>query len=150
VIVVLGANSAPIAPEIEHWSVETVWNPNWQSGKSTSIQAGIRALSSSPAPFDAAVLMTCDQPHVDTALLNAILDRHRILPESIIACEYSGTTGVPALIPQKYFEELMQLTGDEGAKALIAAHSREVQTVSFPEGGVDIDTLPDLNMLRLR
>lgn len=147
VIVVLGAYADSITAEIESLPVKIAWNPEWQEGKSTTIQAGIRALLSSPTPLDATIVMTCDQPHVDSDLINAILDRHYLWPESIVACEYSGTLGVPALIPQKYFEELMRLTGDEGAKVLIAAHPEAVQRIDFPEGAIDIDTLPDLGKL---
>ncbi len=147
VIVVLGAYSDLVTSEIGGMRVEIVRNPSWPEGKATSIQAGIRSVSLSQEPCTAVILMTCDQPHVDSDLLNSIIDQHDARPDSIVACEYSGTVGVPALIPRKYFADLMRLTGDEGAKALMVAHPDEIQPISFPEGTIDIDTPQDLETL---
>jgi molybdenum cofactor cytidylyltransferase len=147
IIVVLGAHAESIIPEIRDMCAEIACNPDWQQGKATTIKAGMNAVTLSPTPFDSVILMTCDQPHVDSALLNAIIDRHGSWPDCIVACEYAGTTGVPALVPRKYFGDLLSLSGEEGAKSLIRTHPEATQTIHFPDGALDIDSPRDLELL---
>jgi molybdenum cofactor cytidylyltransferase len=66
----------------------------------------------------------------------------------IIASEYSGTLGVPALFNRTLFSELMALKSTEGAKKLIKKHIHEVFSVPFPEGAIDIDTPKDYERLQ--
>ncbi len=42
----------------------------------------------------------------------------------------------------------MNLEGDEGARALIAAHSAEVMGVKFADAGLDIDCEKDVETLK--
>ena len=50
----------------------------------------------------------------------------------IVACEYAGTVGVPALFTRALFDELAALSPDAGAKQVIAHHGEEVVPVPFP------------------
>ena len=40
----------------------------------------------------------------------------------IVACEYAGTIGVPALFERSLFPELLALSGTTGAKPVLEAH----------------------------
>jgi molybdenum cofactor cytidylyltransferase len=66
----------------------------------------------------------------------------------IIASEYSGTLGVPALFNRTLFSELMTLKSTEGAKKLIKKHIHQVFSVPFAEGAIDIDTPKDYEQLQ--
>jgi molybdenum cofactor cytidylyltransferase len=57
----------------------------------------------------------------------------------MVACEYAGTFGVPALFERSRFGELLQLKGDRGAKRVLARHPEDVLRVPWPDGAVDID-----------
>jgi molybdenum cofactor cytidylyltransferase len=61
-----------------------------------------------------------------------------------VAAAYSNTLGVPALFEERYFEELVQLTGSEGAKKVIFNHQAEVHALDFQLGAVDLDTEEDV------
>ena len=67
--------------------------------------------------------------------------------KDIVACAYADTIGTPALFTQKYFDVLMKLEGDEGAKKLMKTYSEDVATVDFPKGYIDIDTKEDYENL---
>ncbi len=62
-----------------------------------------------------------------------------MLRQEVKASHYAGRNGVPAYFPQKYFTELMALTGDAGARALLAQARYE----DLENGEFDIDTAED-------
>jgi molybdenum cofactor cytidylyltransferase len=115
--------------------VTLVDNDEYRQGMSTSIARGIAAAG------DARVLITlCDQPLVTSAHLRELLS----IDAPIVATEYNGLRGVPAVFARPFAAELCALRGDRGARAVIAAHGDEVQAIRFEDAAVDIDTDADL------
>jgi len=146
-IVVTGAYADRIRDELDCFPATIIENHSWQEGVATSIQLGIETLEQSDMPLRAVLLMTSDQLRVSTPLINRIIDKYDNQPNRIVACEYEETIGVPALFDQAYFPELKSLRGDRGAKSIINSHLDCVVTVAFPDGGLDIDTARDMEML---
>ena len=62
VVVVLGANQAPIQAELKDLPIQLVHNPNWQEGMASSLQTGLNYLSSTS--IDAFLVLLTDQPFV--------------------------------------------------------------------------------------
>ena len=87
--------------------------------------------------------MLCDQPFVTADILNDLVTTQRLTGKSIVASIYGTTRGVPALFSRNFFDELMSLAADEGARRTIASHPRDVATIIFPRGAIDIDTPRD-------
>jgi molybdenum cofactor cytidylyltransferase len=143
VVIVLGANEAFIRPEIADLSVQIVENPDWEQGMGSSIQIGIRQLLTTQPPIQAAVLMLCDQPLVDTSLINQLVECYKTSQGAVVASEYNGQLGVPALFDQKLFAELLQLDGPAGAKKIIEKYKPTCYRLPFPEGALDVDTPED-------
>lgn len=149
VVVVLGAAAeritaaADLGPE-----VEMVFNPDWEAGMSTSVRAGLRrALDLDPA-LDAALFLVVDQPFVDAALLQRLLDTFRAGKAPIVAARYGDRPGVPALFDRALFPELERLLGDRGARPLFEKYRASLHTVAFPRGRFDLDTPEDYEKLR--
>jgi molybdenum cofactor cytidylyltransferase len=94
--------------------------------------------------------MLCDQPFVDASLLDQLITVKYTSGKGIVAASYSNTLGVPVLFEGHYFEELLQLTGSEGAKKVIFKHQAEVHALDFPLGAVDLDTEEDVNQFLIR
>jgi molybdenum cofactor cytidylyltransferase len=143
-VVVLGANAELIQTGFDYSSNPFIVNPDWQQGMSSSMQAGLRFLMEKEV-IDHVVLMLCDQPFVDASLLDELITTKETSGKGIVAAAYSSTLGVPALFDRRYFEELLQLTGSEGAKKVIFKHQAEVRALDFPLGAVDLDTEEDVN-----
>ncbi len=143
-VVVLGANAARIQTGFDPSSTPFIVNPDWQHGMSSSMQAGLHYLIEKEA-IDQVVLMLCDQPFVDASLLDQLITLKADSGKGIVAAAYSDTLGVPALFDGRYFEELLQLTGSEGAKKVIFNHFQEVHAIDFPLGAVDLDTEEDVS-----
>ncbi len=148
-VVVLGANADRIQTGFEPSSALFIVNPHWEQGMSSSMQAGLRFLMAKEA-IDQVLLMLCDQPFVDASLLDQLITSKETSGKGIVAAAYSNTLGVPALFDTRYFEELSQLTGSEGAKKVIFNHQAEVHALDFPLGAVDLDTEEDVNQFLSR
>ena len=144
VIVVLGANSGVIRPNIENKPVHIIHNADWEEGMALSIRLGVTELKKNPET-DSVLLMLCDQPFVQTALLDQIIQAKS--KKGIVACVYNDTIGPPVLFDKKYFDELLLLKGQEGAKKLLLKYTDDVATIPFPLGSVDIDTREDFEKL---
>ena len=148
VVVVLGANAEEIHPEVEGLPVQIVQNPHWAEGLGTSIRVGIEALASMADPPEAVVLSLCDQPLVSSDDIEALVTAYRSTKRPIIASQYAGTLGVPALFAQPMLSELLSLAGDAGAKQVIQGNLATVWPVPCPHAAFDLDTLEDYEAIR--
>lgn len=145
VLTILGANAEMIRPTIEKLPVHVLYNNNWQEGMASSVRLGMAELKKFEPAITSAILMLCDQPFISASLLNELV--HVKEKKGIIACTYNNTIGAPVLFDAKYFDELSLLTGTEGAKKLLLKYPGNVYSISFPLGGVDIDTTEDFEKL---
>lgn len=144
VVVVLGAFAETIQESLDGLDVESVTNADWQQGMNTSIRAGVDALEARCPDSDAVVLLTCDQPLLSAAVLRALIAQWEQTQKPVVACEYDGTVGIPALFDKNLFAQLKTLPPDAGAKRLIAQMPpQNVAVVPFPDGGRDMDTPED-------
>lgn len=150
VVVVLGAFYDEIIAKLGNWEIgksTIVRNENWQQGMSSSVKEGLEALLAIQPNLEAVLLLLADQPFVTTTyLLKLLPTANRQLP-TIVASFYQNRLGVPALFPQKYFAELLQLSGDEGARKLLQLYKTEVHAIPFPEGALDVDTPEEYEFL---
>ncbi len=151
VIVVLGENAAQFQALLEPYPALIVDNRLWKAGISSSIKAGVNALtaltekeSSPDSSFDSALFLTCDQPYVSAQLLSELIARFRVSESRIVASAYADCLGIPAVFDRTLFPELLELKGDSGARSLIREYRDTVATIAFPQGDVDIDTQADL------
>ena len=143
VVIVLGAYAELLKQEVQDLPVQVVENPHWQEGMGASIGTGIEAINTFSDNIEAVVLMLCDQPFVSVDFINKLVESSRLTKHSIVASQYQGTLGVPALFKCALFGELLSLKSAEGAKKVIAKYSGEVDSVAFANGVIDIDTPGD-------
>ena len=148
IAIVLGANGERIKPEISQFPLQIVENQQWQEGMSSSIQVGLEAMLAVNQHLDAVAIALCDQPFVSPQTLNQLVEAYHLTGKPIIASEYAGTFGVPALFSRTLFSELMNLKNTEGAKQLIKRHIHAVFSIPFPDGAIDIDTPKDYEQLK--
>jgi molybdenum cofactor cytidylyltransferase len=121
-----------------------VENGDWRRGIGTSIRRGLEQL---PKGVEAVVLLTCDQPFLDAAIVRQLIAAHDETGKPIVASIYAKTLGVPALFDRSCFAALLALPDAAGAKAFILSRPGEVASVPFSGGEIDIDTPEDLDRL---
>lgn len=143
VVVVLGAQSELIRPEVARLPVLIVENGDWKEGLSSSIRAGVGVLETFSLLLQAGLLVTCDQPNFSAEAVARLIRVHRQGGPSIVAARYGGHPGSPALFARSHFHELMGLHGPEGARPLFARHAERFATVDLPELATDLDTPED-------
>jgi molybdenum cofactor cytidylyltransferase len=140
VIVVTGASAVQVAAALEGLPVAIVNNPQWESGQSTSVQAGLRAL---PAETGAALFLLVDQPQVPDTLLRALVERHAETLSPIVAPMAGGKRANPVLFDRRTFPNLLAIHGDTGGRALFSQYP--VAWLEWHEERIllDIDTMED-------
>jgi molybdenum cofactor cytidylyltransferase len=143
VIVVTGANADVISKTINDQRVKVEYNENWQQGMASGIVAGLQKAITLNNDIEKIIIAVCDQPFVSATLFKQLYQLQNEGVQHIVASAYADTIGTPALFTQKYFDALLSLTGDEGAKKIIKANTSDVATVDFPQGAIDIDTKKD-------
>ncbi|WP_148863193.1 nucleotidyltransferase family protein [Marinobacter fonticola] len=121
-----------------------VFNPRWQEGMASSLQAGLESL---PAQTRGVFVLLVDQPAIERCFwsgLVAAVDRTQ--GDQPVAADLGGFVGAPAYLPGWLWPELMALDGDAGAGRLL----RQVGAVAVPAPGArdDVDTVAQWQRLR--
>lgn len=142
VVVVLGAHSKLIGPELEGLPVCIVENLDWRGGMGYSLRAGLRALLAAEPQVAAALFLLCDQPHITPPLLQLLEYTWRQGAVGA-ASQYETRRGVPAIFDAQLFPELLALQGAEGARQLLAKYADVVVAIPFPQGAIDVDNPAD-------
>jgi len=143
-VVIVGNDWQKVAAACEPLSGYLAVNPDYATGLGGSIATGVAALGDSA---QGVLMLLADQPLVTAAHLQDLIDLWRSAPEEIVASAYAGTAGPPVIFPQAYFGVLKQLSGDRGAKDLLASNAASVRTISCMDAAVDIDRPADLENL---
>lgn len=147
VIVVTGSNHDLIEKELNLPEVTFAFNSDWENGMSSSIVKGIKELLLLNPDCEQCILAVCDQPFVTNAVFENLITQANKTKKGIAASAYSQTLGTPVLFRKKYFQELLELKGQEGAKKLIKKYTEDVVSVLFEKGNIDIDTEEDYSKL---
>ena len=122
VVVVVGCQAADVAAAAGALA-EVVENPDWESGMSTSLRAGLATLIADPTVTAVAVALA-DQPRIG-----------------------ADASRRPVLIGRAHFDDAMHMTGDEGARSLLAAHDVVEVPCDGTGDATDVDTPADLAAL---
>ncbi|OXA90457.1 molybdopterin-guanine dinucleotide biosynthesis protein MobA [Flavobacterium hercynium] len=147
VLVVTGANREIVQNEITQTTVKSSSNPDWESGMASSIVHGLKEMLLVFPETDACIFAVCDQPYVTSTIFSQLIKTYQKNTKGIIASSYADTLGTPVLFQKKYFKELFELIGQEGAKKVINRFLDDTIAVPFEKGNIDIDTLEDYSQL---
>jgi molybdenum cofactor cytidylyltransferase len=147
VVVVLGARADEITAAVDLGRARVVVNPDYQQGLSTSLRAGIASLG---AEVSRAVVMLGDQPDVNAAMLDRLLDLQEASALPAAALSFEGLLHPPMVLAREMWSGLDALRGDVGLRAVVRAHPELVAALPAERPGghpVDIDTPEDFEKL---
>jgi molybdenum cofactor cytidylyltransferase len=145
VVVVVGAEQKASRNKIAELSLSITANEDWRAGMSSSIKTGLAELLTIAPDVAAVVILLCDQPLINSEMIDGLVHTFDVSKSAIVAAEYDGVVGVPALFSREMFDELSKLDGDKGARDLIR-NADNIVTVAMPEAAFDIDTLADTKL----
>jgi molybdenum cofactor cytidylyltransferase len=145
VLAILGAQAEAVGDAVDPRKAVSVLNPDWEQGIASSIHAGLHAVDAASAGV---LILSCDQPRLTANHLRGLIDAFIDQPaRTIVASEYAGVHGVPAIFPRAVFPNLFALEGDKGARTLLIQPPCLVVGVPFPGGEIDVDKPDDLEHL---
>lgn len=146
VFCVLGAHFEDIKNSISHFDIDIIQNKDYHTGLSSSIVKGLKEIM--PHNYDAVLVLLADQPKINSDYLDTLIKQSTLYPHKIIASIYNSNYGVPAIFPKHYFNQLLALKGDKGAKEILNSNLNDIKGVETKGQLIDIDTKEDyLNFL---
>jgi len=125
--------------------VTLIHHENFAQGLSTSIAKGVTSLAND---IDAVAIFLVDQWQLSPAQLQTLIQLWQKHPKNICIASDRNVYGPPVIFPRAYFNELMTLQGDEGAKPLIKIYRDKVLNVDMPSAFIDLDTQDQLEQLK--
>jgi molybdenum cofactor cytidylyltransferase len=128
-------------------SIQVVVNPKYREGQSQSLRAGLLEASDD---FSSVMFLLADQPMVDSEFINFLLNRFWTAPKSICVPINCGKRKNPVIFSRDWYNRLLQIKGDIGARQIIKANSQHVLQVDVENSMYfyDIDTKADYNRIR--
>jgi molybdenum cofactor cytidylyltransferase len=148
VVVVIGHDpDGRIRSAIDGLEVLVAENLQWKDGVGRSIGCGVRLLLASRRPVESLIVALPDQPLVTSSDLRRLVETHESSGAPLVAAAYAGTFGVPALFTRGYFDALLRLEGDRGARSILAGSTSQLVTVPMEHAALDIDAPGDWERL---
>lgn len=148
IVLVVGHAAAELLAAVRPGAALIVRNDDYATGQASSLRAGLRAVSGS----DAAVVLLGDQPRVTSALLDALAERQRTSGAAAVISSWNGRRSPPTLLHRDLWPAVEALSGDVGARAVLAGRD-DVALLEVDDryGALDdVDTREDLARLDAR
>ena len=138
ILVVTGHASPKIEAALADLDLSFVANPNYQTGLSSSLKAGIVAL---PETVGGAIILLADMPRVSGDLIDRLIQAFETSIERplAVAPTCSGSLGNPVLIGRPLFDSVAHLEGDRGARLLIEAAGKDLHECAVDDSAIEID-----------
>jgi molybdenum cofactor cytidylyltransferase len=144
-IAVLRPDNEELAGLLEHAGLKIVFCDLQQTEMADSLSCAVRYSSRFSESSTGFVIALADMPYINQQTISAVA--HELgTGASIVAPACKGQRGHPVGFSAKFRNELEQLTGDEGARAILKRHADQIKLLECGDTGilVDIDTPADL------
>ncbi len=136
VIVVTGHDAPEVRNALSGLDLVYAHNEQFARGQAGSLRKGVAAV---PQECAGAMILLGDMPQVDAEIINRLLDEFGD-ECSIVVPVYDGKRGNPVILGRENFTRLEKISGDRGARNLLAGEN--VRTVDMASDAVlrDFDT----------
>ena len=136
VVVALGGAASEVLDRVDLGRADPLVVEGWAEGMghvlaSTLAQAG--------DDWAAVVVLLGDQPLVPGDAVARLIEAWRAGAGPVVTATYGGRPGHPKLFDRQLLPDLLRLTGDTGARDLLAAHPDRVHRVEVGDLGSDAD-----------
>jgi CTP:molybdopterin cytidylyltransferase MocA len=148
VVVALGAHAAKVAARVDLGRSVPLVVEDWERGMG-HVLASVLAGSSPAGDHAATVVLLGDQPLVSGRAVARLVDAWRGGAGPVVTAAYGGRPGHPKLFDHRLLPELRRLSGDAGARDLLAAHPEWVHAVEVGDLGSDADVDVEADLQRV-
>jgi CTP:molybdopterin cytidylyltransferase MocA len=160
-VVALGAYADRVLATVDLHRARPLVVPEWDRGMGRVLALALaevrpgseRAGGGAAAPsgdWGAVVVALGDQPLVGAAAVARVVDAWRGGAGPVVSAAYRGRHGHPKLFDRAVLGELRRLSGDAGARGLLARHPGWVVPVEVGELGSDLDVDDEPALARAR
>lgn len=143
VVVVVGAHADVVAGALADLPVACAVNKRWSEGLAGSVRIAADELDGHAG---ATLLLTCDQPALESAHLQALLEAARRAPSASAATRFGDRVGIPAAVAPSLLRAALAVQGDRGLRDVLNAAGADVVACDAPDLAYDIDTPDDVVM----
>jgi molybdenum cofactor cytidylyltransferase len=150
VVVVLGHEADKIrvalAEVLSHPRLRILLNPRYREGMSSSLRAGLLPLLDD---FPSVMFLLGDQPFLHARTIDLLLERFWSSDKDICVPVCEGRRGNPVVFSRRFYGEILELTGDTGARDIIRTNPARVLEVEIQDSRcfLDMDDEEDAGML---
>lgn len=127
--------------------VQVVPVPDAHLGMSASLRAALAVARAMDLPQETGfMVLPADMPDFTAEALMGVIQAFGRAPDRIVRATSSrGQPGHPAIFPREFWDDLDTMTGDQGGRAVLAAHAAKVVLVALPDSMAitDLDTPED-------
>jgi molybdenum cofactor cytidylyltransferase len=138
IVVVLGANADRLLARVDFLRAEPVVCKDWSQGQAASLRRGVQELSDA----NKVIVTLGDEP----LITRETVARFVSAPPGAQAV-YDGRPGHPVVLGPDHLRALSSLTGDRGARELLAGGPK-IEMGGLGDIGRDVDTTEDLERMR--
>jgi molybdenum cofactor cytidylyltransferase len=133
---------------ITHERLQLVINHHYLEGQSRSLKTGLLKIRDT---FPAVMFLLGDQPMLDSNTIDHMLEKFRHSDKDICVPVCNGKRRNPAIFNRVFYDQLMGIEGDIGARDIIRANPDRVLCVEVnnPLCFVDIDSRQDFENFQL-
>ena len=141
IFVVVGHNAdlvrKYIDEELADKNLNIVFNGDYTEGMFTSVKAGVRAVIENG---NESILMTpVDIPFIPPYVIKAALRAHEENPGFFTVPCFNGKKGHPLCIPEEYFNEILESSGENGLKSVTSLHEDKFIRIETHAEGITLD-----------
>ena len=136
VVVALGGAADEVLDRVELGRAEPLVVEGWAAGMGHVLAS---ALAQAGGDWEAVVVLLGDQPLVPGRAVARVVEAWRAGAGPMVTATYDGRPGHPKLFDRRLLPDLLRLTGDTGARDLLAAHPDRVHRVEVGDLGSDAD-----------
>jgi len=122
-------------------------NPRYRQGQSRSLQAGLSAVQNE---FQSVMFLLGDQPLLQSATIDYLLENFWKSEKDICVPVYRGQRGNPTIFSRALYDRLKAIDGDIGARNIILENPAKVLFVEIDDqlAFADIDSQEDFVRLQ--
>lgn len=138
ITVVVGHEKERVMDSIREYQVRILDNPDYAIGMSTSLKTAVKHILSEENS-EAIMIFTGDMPFIKVNTINAVIDKYKKTKGLLDVPRYNDRRGHPVLIDKKLLPELLNISGDVGARLVLQKHQDKIEWVDVDDHGIHFD-----------
>lgn len=127
------------------YGVKLIVNPTPEQGQGSSIKYGTEQSQAR----DGMLFTVADQPFLGRRIITSLVEAFSKAPSKIIRPQHAGKPQNPVIFPRFCQNDLQNIVGDKGGRAVIAQYPDALELIEFTDGRCfkDVDCREDYTLL---